>query len=711
MTQFRSLKNKFSETLPLSVKLTLRRLLKACSRVPARLADFAGRFRSAKPVETPRVLQPLSVDDFSSITNALLDTLPAPEIDRHVTVSIIIPVFNKIHYTFQCLRSLFPEINVSDTEIIIANNASTDETSQVLGYFGNFIRVIDNPENKGFVDACNQGAAAARGEYLVFLNNDTIVLTGWLENLLQSVMKDPSVGAVGSMYLYPDGRIQEAGAIVWKTGEALHYGWGKSPEDRRFNFAREVDYCSAASLLVRQGLFDQLGGFDGRYSPAYYEDVDLCFGVRSLGYKVIYQPASRLIHYEGATAGTNTNASFKQYQSINRQKFFEKWRGLLEREHFENDPALAEEAANRKPGSRIIVFDDRVPMPDRDAGSARMSEILKSLARIGRPVFVPMKPLPEYERLLWQEGIETANVEDYVRLMKSRRFRVAILSRPEVAAALVKSIRRLDKKTKIVFDMVDAYFIRLRRESEITGDLALAKAARDHEKLELTLARESDQVWCAAPADKREVSRSVGEERIVVIPTIHSLKGRGKPWREREGLLFIGHLSHRPNSDAIHYFMREMLPLLKKSLPSVCFQIVGSNPSAEIQAYSSDSVKVLGYVPDIDPLFQSARVFVAPLRFGAGVNGKIGEALSYGIPVVTTSLAAEGLGLTHGKDAMIADDPQDFADCVLEVYRNEDLWQRLADCGYRHIENHFTPRVVGGKIAAGLRSLGVLDQE
>lgn len=368
------------------------------------------------------------------------------------------------------------------------------------------------------------------------------------------------------------------------------------------------------------------------------------------------------------------------------------------------------EAQKERPGPWIVVFDDRVPTPDRDAGSARMSEILKSLARIGKPVFVPMKPLPEYERLLWNEGIETTNVENYVRLIKRRKFRVAIVSRPEVAKALIKSLRRVDKKLKIIFDMVDAYFIRFSREFEITGDPTAAKEAQEYETLELALASESDQVWCSGPGDKRAVARIVGQERIVVIPTIHILKSRGKPWREREGLLFIGSFSHHPNSDAIHYFVREILPLLKKSLPSICFQIVGSNPSAPIQAYASEHVRVLGYVPNIDPLFQSARVFVAPLRFGAGVNGKIGEALSYGLPVVTTPLAAEGVGLTHGKDAMIAQGSKEFADKVLEVYHNEDLWQRLADSGYRHIEKHFTPEVVGKTIEAGLRNLGVLEE-
>src|SRR3954452_13226003 len=272
------------------------------------------------------------------------------------------------------------------------------------------------------------------------------------------------------MLLYPNGRIQEAGAIVWKDGYADHYGWGQSPDDRRFNFARDVDYCSAASLLIRKELFDQLGGFDKLFAPAYYEDIDLCFGVRSLGKRVVYQPASRVIHFEGATAGRVVRVGMKQFQELNREKFSNKWRAVLEREHFDRNVKNVRRAANRKRGTSIVVFDDRVPTPDKDAGSARMFQILKTLARIGPTVFVSLKPLPDYERLLWKEGVETANAVDSVRLLKERQFEIAIVSRPEVAEALVPSIRRAGKPIKIIFDMVDVYFVRLHREALISGD-------------------------------------------------------------------------------------------------------------------------------------------------------------------------------------------------------------------------------------------------
>ena len=700
-TTLRRLKQKLQNNLSLSSKILLRRIFARALRP----------FRKPEQVSwsAPEV-KPWDSDDLSLVLAELSARQRAVSSADTLRASIVIPVFNKADFTFNCLRSLAKEIDFTTTEVIVVNNASTDETARLLGELGGFIRVIDNEENRGFVDGCNQGAAAATGEYLVFLNNDTLVLADWLQNLLDTVERDALTGAVGSMLLNPNGSIQEAGSIVWNTGEAYHYGWGESVADRKYNFAREVDYCSAASLLIRKSLFDQLGGFDGRYAPAYYEDVDLCFGVRSLGYKVVFQPLSRVIHYEGVTAGRDRSTGVNPYQPINRQKFFEKWRDVLEREQFEHDLSKADEAANRKAGPDIIVFDDRVPMPDRDAGSARMFQILKLLAGFGRTVLVPLKPLPEYERLLWKEGVETANLVDYPKLIKRRHFSVAILSRPEVAAAMMPHIRRLDHRVKLVFDMVDAYFIRLGREHALTNDPYLLKEARRFEKLELKLAETSDQVWNASTADGSELAKYVGAERVAVVPTIHPLQSRGRPFEDRAGLLFIGHLAHRPNVDAVIYFLKEIYPLIEEVLPSINFYIVGSNPPAEIGAYASDTVHVMGYLPDINPLFKSARVFIAPLRFGAGINGKIGEALSYGLPVVTTSLGAKGFALTPGENALIADEPQEFAQHALNLYRERDLWQHLSDSGYRHIEGHFTPEIIGKTIETALRRIGARER-
>ena len=720
------IREELRERLPLSSKLLLKRILLspfgALLRFAARSRKAADRVllsanthgldihRAWDVPAAPRApfAQPFGAQDFLFLMNAIAGEQAAPYSPvRPIRTSIIIPVFNKAEFTFQCLRSLVREIDFNDTEIVIVNNASTDETKRMLSYFGDFARVIDNDVNLGFVDACNQGAAVARGKYLVFLNNDTAVLPGWLENLLDTVESDETVGAVGSMFLYPDWCLQEAGGIIWRDGGAFHYGWGKSPDDRRFNFAREVDYCSGASLLVRKDVFDQLGGFDRRYAPAYFEDVDICFGVRSLGKRVVYQSASRLIHYEGATAGTDTNSgSFKSYQVANRVKFFDKWREVLEREHHANDPARAELAANRKRGPYVFVFDDRVPTPDRDAGSARMALILKSLAVWSKPVFVSVgkSVWPEYEKLLWKDGVETVGVFDYRRLLKQREVHAAVISRPEVAAALLKPVRRAAPGIRIIYDMVDAHFVRMEREHRLTGDAATARRAARYRKLERKLARASDRVWCASTEDQKAIEREAPGVATAVIPTIHHPHDRGEPFDRREHLLFIGSMHHRPNADGLLYYLKEIHPLVRSALPGVVLHVVGGGAPPEVEAHAADDVRVHGYVPDADPLFRGCRLMVAPLRFGAGAKGKVGEALAHGLPVVTTSIGAEGMGFTAGEELLVADTPHEFAAAVARAYRDRELWQRLSDKGYAFIASHLSPRVVGQLINDSVRN-------
>lgn len=651
---------------------------------------------SGKPLN-----QAWSVQDFLWLMDLISGRMPPPcSPDKPVRCSIIIPVFNNADYTFQCLRSLLREVDFKEDEIIVVNNAPDDETKRMLSYMEGTVRLINNLENPGIVHVCNQGAAVARGKYIVFLSNFAMVLPNWLKYLVETIEKDSSVGVVGSMLVNPDRSIQEAGGIVWRYGSDDKYGSGEDSGDRRYRYSREVDYCSGASLLARKDLFDKYGGFDERYAPAYYEDMDLCFGIRSLGYKVIYQPASKLIHCEGVAAGTNINHAFKRYQEINRNKFTEKWHEVMQRDHVERDESLLNTAADRRKGKRIIVFDFKTPTPDQDSGSVRMSMILKTLAKWGRVAFVPMYPTlsPEYEIFLEKEGIEIIYPTEYVERLKLGGCDIAVLSRPNVADSVFKEVRKSKKNIKIIFDTVDVHFLRLEREYKLSGDKKTEKDALHFKKLETSFARSSDMVWCVTPADREVLQREATGARIEVIPNIHVLNGRGKALDERKGLLFIGGFAHPPNKGSIHYFMKEIYPIIRQSIKDAKFYIVGSSVPEDIRAYHSEDVVVTGYVPNVDPYFYDCRVFVAPLRYGAGMKGKVGQALSYGVPVITTSIGAEGMGLRHGVEAMIADDPAEFAQAVIEVYHGRDLWQSLSDNGYQYIRKNFSPEVVEQKI-------------
>ncbi|MFA5138628.1 MAG: glycosyltransferase family 2 protein [Elusimicrobiota bacterium] len=274
-------------------------------------------------------------------------------------VSIIIPAWNHWRRTYRCLDSLLEGTRGPAYEVIVVDNASTDETPAMLARVRN-VKVLRNPSNRGFGEACNQGAAAAGGKYVLFLNNDTRVREGWLEPMAALAEGDGAVGAVGAKLLFPDGRLQEAGCILWNDRDNLCWTYGRfqDPERPEYNYVKEVDYCSAACLMVRKVLFDRLGGFDLRYAPAYCEDADLAMGMRKLGYKVLYQPRSEVVHEEGATSGADPGAGVRRFQPLNQEKLYRKWTETLAREHCPagQDIFLARD---RSQGKDVLLWLDR----------------------------------------------------------------------------------------------------------------------------------------------------------------------------------------------------------------------------------------------------------------------------------------------------------------------------------------------------------------
>jgi len=702
-----------------ALKLSLKRLfvgtVAAAVGAGARLVRLARRVRQsaeahgldwqrAWDVDAPRPAphaEPLGAADLLLLLDAATGRGPRPDPARAVRASVVLPVSGEAERAFRCLRSLLREVDFSNVEVVVVDDGSTDETARVLAHFEGLVRVVRNERRLGLAESRNRGAQAARGSLVVFLDDDAAAAPGWLGNLLDTAEREGRVGAVGSMLVSAGGRIREAGGIVWRTAEVLRYGRDHSAEDRRFSFAREVDFCSAASLLVRRELFERLGGFDPRYESDAYQAADLCSGLRALGHKVVYQPLSRAVRLEEAAADPD------RLPTADRERFREKWREMLERERHPPDARLAARAADRRPGPYIFVFDDHVPAPDRDAGSARMAFILRSLAEWARPVFVSLsrQTRSAYERLLWKDGVETASAVDFRRLLREREFYAAVLSRPSVAEALLKPIRRADPRVKIIYDMVDAHFVRLGRESELTGDAGVAREAERYRRVEAELARAADLVWYASAADREAVEQLAPGARGAVVPTIHRPRPPGLPFAEREGLLFVGNFRHRPNADAVRFFVEEIFPLVRGEIPGARLLLVGDNAPPDIEAYASADVRLLGYVPDLDPLMEGARVFVAPVRFGAGINGKIGESLAYGLPVVTTSTGARGMNFT-GEEALVADAAGDFAAAVARLYRDAALWHTLSESGRLHVERNFSPAAVRPVINDSIKSLG-----
>ena len=580
---------------------------------------------------------------------------------EEVDVSIIIPVFNQLEYTHACLASLQAVQEQPRFEVIVVDDCSTDGTPEVIAQIPGVV-YQRNDSNSGFIASCNAGAKTARGKYLVFLNNDTLVKAGWLTALLDTFKEERRAGIVGSKLLYPDGRLQEAGGIIWQDASGWNYGKFDDAAKPEYNYLREVDYCSAAALMVPKALFESVGSFDSRYAPAYYEDTDLAFKVRQAGYRVLYQPLSEVIHCEGATGGTDISTGTKKHQEINRSIFAEAWSDELAKRPANGDIAFLQRPGTPS-GKNILVIDHHLPMPDRDSGSLRMFQILKILQRLGhRVTFLPdnLADMPPYTGELQKRGIQVVHhpyvkrVRDYL-FSHGPMFDVVVLSRCDFARKHIADVRLHAPQSRIIFDTVDLHYLREQREAQLTQDPDVRRKAQERQLLEDYLIKEADETWVVSPIEQQMLRENWPNKSIQLVSNIVDLTGPVTPFALRRDWLFIGGFQHRPNIDAVLFFVEEIYPLVRDRLPDTKFYIIGDKAPPEIVALASDRIIVAGLQRNVRSFFDSVRLSVAPLRFGAGIKGKINQSMAFGVPVVATSLAVEGMGLTDQEDVLIGE--------------------------------------------------------
>ena len=366
----------------------------------------------------------------------------------------------------------------------------------------------------------------------------------------------------------------------------------------------------------------------------------------------------------------------------------------------------SEVASSERP--RILVCDDNEPAYDRHAGGSRMHEIVRLLTERAEVWFTPLRPHDDtkYRLDLINSGIHLLPLWRFRQGLRTLRFDAALVSRVEVGHELMHLIRRYSPSTKVIFDTVDIASVRLAREYEVTGDASFKRSAAKTRRLEADLADHADEVWCVTEADASHISDLAKIKQLRIVPTIHSPRQSPVTFDDRTGLLFLGGL-HRPNADAVRYFTGQIMPLVRRSLTGAAFSIAGRYDPADIGDLADDDVHLIGYIKDLSKLFDASRVFVCPLRYGSGMKGKIGEAMAAGLPVVTTSIGAEGMKLIDGETALIRDDPAEFAAAIITLYNDRQLWEHLSSNAIRHVADNFSPESVAVTIDEALRDLGV----
>lgn len=601
-------------------------------------------------------------------------------------VSIIVPAYNKFELTYHCIASIALAFNKTSYEVILADDCSTDDTSEAESIIENLV-ISRNPENLRFLRSCNRASEVAKGDYIIFLNNDTEVTSFWIDELVNKMKSDSSIGMTGSKLLNLDGTLQEAGGIVWENGQPWNVGRNVNPLMPEYNYAREVDYLTGAAMCIRADIWQEVGAFSEELVPCYYEDTDLAFKVREAGYKTVYVPHSVVTHFEGQSHGTDVTKGLKRYQVINEKTFRQKWfkqfrnngKASMDNLRFEKD---------RNIDQRVLVIDYASPMPNKDAGSYAAIQEMKLIQSLGFKVtFVPanLAHFGKYTTELQKLGIEVLYAPfyhslDHVLDTRLGEMDAVYITRYHIAQECIDKIQQRSS-AKVVFNNADLHFLREMRAALKYGrdDEQLSKALATREE-ELAVCRKSDAILCYNATEHAVITSHILEaDKLHITPWVLEEKAAGPAFKDRQGIAFLGGFNHTPNGEAVKYLVNDIMPLLEKQRPDITLYVYGSNMPEEYKAYETNNVKMVGFAETLDGVYHDHRVFVAPLLSGAGIKGKVLESMAYKLPTVLTDVAAEGTGLTHGISTLIAEKPEEWVEAIIKLYDDEELWNQFAD--------------------------------
>jgi GT2 family glycosyltransferase/glycosyltransferase involved in cell wall biosynthesis len=613
-----------------------------------------------------------------------------PQTTRRVT--ILIPVHGQWHWTERCLKALALTEAADLANVVVIDDASKDNTFINMKRFS-WAEVRQATQNLGFTRACNFGALGVETEFILFLNNDTEPLPGFLNSLIACADSESDVGIVGSKLIYPDGNLQEAGSIIWRDGTGHNYGKNKDADEYRYLTPRNVDYCSGASVLVRTELFRKLDGFDERFAPAYFEDVDLSFAFRKIGFHTRYEPNSVVIHHEGGSHGRDVTKGLKAYQVTNKEKFCDKWKEELQEHANPYKVPLYNAAASGHKARPIILFvDSQLINPTKDSGSLRSFEILLLCQELGYEVVFLTEndnPFGISANRLRRNGVVVLHGRDEAKefLDESGDFvKLVFSARARSAHTWHYFIKELRPEIPVAFDTVDIHHLRELREAELEGSEFKHLAALSTRRIEMYMAENSDATVVVSPQEVDYLKNFIPQSQIHVVGNIHRIKEGVLPFSKRKGLLFVGSFVHLPNVDGLEWFFSEVWSHVDASIRSDGLQIIGANPPKKLVKSAPSGVSFLGWVESTDEYVDGARLSIAPLRYGAGVKGKVGEAWSRGVPVIGTTIAFEGMIEMNDFDFHFADDPKKFAELINSVYSSETLWVKASEAGQRRVQ-------------------------
>lgn len=617
------------------------------------------------------------------------ETLRLPRAEQP-DVSIILVLYNQAELTFGCLSSILETLATAPfgVEVVIADNASSDETRALLERMEG-ATIVRNRANLHFLRAVNGAAREARGRTILLLNNDAQLLPGAVGSALRTLDADESIGAVGGRIILPDGTLQEAGSIIWRDA-CSGYARGEPPETPDVMFQRDVDYCSGAFLLTPSALWQQMGGFDERFAPAYYEETDYCVRLWKAGRRVVYDPGAAILHYEFGSSGSDTDAL--RLQAANHAVFVAQHEDWLAGQFPASTLNVLPARTARSNAPRILVLEDRVPKIELGTGYPRSNRLLHELVAAGAqvalyPMFRHNETWHGVRRAL-DKRIEVLIQADRTELRpylaaRPNHFDAVLVCRPHNMASFLETIgpeRNLLGGAAILYDAEALFVTRDLQHREAAGDPVSDEERHRMIAAEVTLTRLADTVISVAPAEQA-VLEDYGAREVRLLG--HALDEQPIPtgWAERDQVVFLGAIpeDNAPNADAVRWFAAEILPSLRRALdrPDFRLTVVGCNQAPAVAALDGDAVDLVGMADELPPALARARVMVVPTRFAAGIPHKVHQAAMLGIPMVVTPLIAGQLEWLGDAELLVADDPASFAAACARLYCDAALWERI----------------------------------
>jgi glycosyltransferase involved in cell wall biosynthesis len=552
------------------------------------------------------------------------------------------------------------------------------------------------PASAGATQAAAAAAAlrAARGEFVLLLHAGQRAVPGLLARAEQAWARHPQAAVLALRVLDGAGRLQSAGALVHRDGSLAAFGAGADPLSSEFAVEREIDAAAAGAACLRRAPVEAAGGLDGAYLGLDAALAELSLRLRAADHGTVYAPA--LVLRETARPARSAPAP------ADTQRLAHRWRERLEREHLPAG-AAPELAVQRPRGAPIVlVVDQYLPRPARDAGSRSVDQMIEALQEMGWIVHFWPETLwddPQEGPRLRARGVEVyygarhAGTLAQVAGRLGARLAAVVLIRPRIAAAHLAALRRASR-ARIAYYGIDIHFLRLQRQAEVQPGSVAAGEAGELERIETAVWRQVDATLYPSTEELRIVGARAPGHLAVLLPLYAFAGPHPAPPRaaRRPGkLLFVGGFTHAPNVDAVLWFAREVLPALRAAAGPLRLVVIGSQPPASVRALQGPDVEVLGWVDDANLLahYDSALVSVVPLRWGAGVKGKVVESLQYGLPLVTTPIGAEGLAPAPGV-MRVAADAAAFVEAVRGLLESPAAWDAQSAAQRAYAAEHFS---------------------